>query len=100
VKKDSFAFSSYKKPLIYERHRHRYEFNTHYQSLFASKGMKFSGICADGELVEIIEFGQHPWFVATQFHPEFKSKPYQPHPLFREFIKMALNKGGREYKNL
>lgn len=93
--KDSFAFSSYKTSLVYERHRHRYEFNIHYQSLFESKGMKFSGIYADGELVEIIEVFDHPWFLATQFHPEFKSRPYSPHPLFKEFIRMAIDKSGR-----
>ena len=77
--------------MISERHRHRYEFNNKYRDIFTSKGIVFSGFTLDNELVEIIELKDHPWFVAVQFHPEFKSKPTNPHPLFREFIKATLN---------
>jgi len=87
------AFSAYNKELIYERHRHRYEFNNDYLDDLTNKGLKISGKSPDGKLVEIIELEDHPWFVAGQFHPEFKSRPNRAHPLFREFIKAAL-----EYK--
>lgn len=87
------AFNAYNKELIYERHRHRYEFNNDYLDDLTNKGLKISGKSPDGKLVEIIELKDHPWFVAGQFHPEFKSRPNRTHPLFREFIKAAL-----EYK--
>ncbi|MCK5451720.1 MAG: hypothetical protein KAI70_08140, partial [Candidatus Omnitrophica bacterium] len=73
-----------------ERHRHRYEFNGDYKKLFQEKGMVLSGIHPKGNLVEIVEIKKHPWFVAVQFHPEFKSKPDMPHPLFKAFIKAAV----------
>ena len=73
-----------------ERHRHRFEFNNLYRRTFEEKGMKFSGLYAEMNLVEIIELEDHPWFVGVQFHPEFKSKPMAPHPLFREFIQATL----------
>lgn len=76
--------------LISERHRHRYEFNNEYRDLLTKKGLVISGTSPDGLLVEIIELPHHPFFVATQFHPEFKSRPLSPHPLFMEFIKTAL----------
>ena len=76
--------------LIFERHRHRYEFNNKYRSLFEGKGCKFSGVWKEGNLVEIIELADHPWFVGVQFHPEFKSKPTSAHPLFSGFIKSAI----------
>ncbi len=76
--------------LIYERHRHRYEFNNAYREMMESKGMVFSGTSPDGRLVEMIELVDHPWFIAVQFHPEFISRPNRPQPLFREFIKIAL----------
>ncbi|HUX35666.1 MAG TPA: CTP synthase [Candidatus Paceibacterota bacterium] len=75
--------------LISERHRHRYEFNNAYKTRLEKKGLKFSGTSPDGQLVEIIELPGHPFFVGTQFHPEFKSRPLSPHPLFTEFIKAA-----------
>ncbi|MDD5730244.1 MAG: CTP synthase [Candidatus Omnitrophica bacterium] len=90
VKKNSLAFQVYKKELISERHRHRYEFNNKYKQTLEKKGMVFSGIFAKRDLVEIVELKNHPFFLAVQFHPEFKSKPDKPHPLFREFIKAAL----------
>lgn len=81
----------YGESLIHERHRHRYEFNNRYRPLLEKKGMLIAGINKDRDLVEIIEVPDHPWFVAVQFHPEFKSKPLAPHPLFSSFIGAALN---------
>ncbi len=81
----------YKSDVISERHRHRYEFNNKYRQLFEKHGMTLSGICRDRDLVEIVEIQEHPWFVGVQFHPEFKSKPLQPHPLFTSFVESALN---------
>ncbi|MBD3880877.1 CTP synthase [Phormidium tenue FACHB-886] len=80
----------YQDEVIYERHRHRYEFNNSYRSLFLESGYQLSGISPDGRLVEIIELPHHPFFVATQFHPEFQSSPSQPHPLFQGLIKAAI----------
>ncbi|MDD5005405.1 MAG: CTP synthase [Candidatus Omnitrophica bacterium] len=90
IKKGSLALTIYGRTLIYERHRHRYEFNNKYRKLFERKGLKFCGIYPKKNLVEIIELKNHPYFIAVQFHPEFKSKPDKPAPLFREFIKAAL----------
>ncbi|MCK9614211.1 MAG: CTP synthase [Candidatus Omnitrophica bacterium] len=92
IKKNTLAFSAYGKGLIYERHRHRYEFNNKYKKLLEEKGMVFSGIYPQRNLVEIVEVKKHPYFIAVQFHPEFKSKPDKAHPLFRDFIKAALKK--------
>ena len=75
---------------ISERHRHRYEVNSNYVSRLEKAGMKMSGWSLDGELVEIIELPAHPWFVACQFHPEFKSRPRGGHPLFNSYIQAAL----------
>jgi CTP synthase len=86
----SLAHKAYATERVRERHRHRYEFNNAYRDRFAKKGMKFTGIFPDEDLVEIIELEGHPWYVGVQFHPEFKSKPTDPHPLFRDFIKAAL----------
>jgi CTP synthase len=86
------AFESYNKKLIYERHRHRYEFNNAYLDILGKAGMVFSGISPDKGLIEIIELKDHPWFLGCQFHPEFRSKPMDPHPLFREFIKASLRR--------
>ena len=76
---------------IQERHRHRYEFNNKYRPLFQKHGMTLSGVCEERDLVEIIELSQHPWFVGVQFHPEFRSRPLAPHPLFRSFVEAALD---------
>lgn len=97
--KDSKAKQIYNKSLISERHRHRYEFNNKYRSLFQKHGMTLSGICLDRDLVEIVEIQEHPWFVGVQFHPEFKSKPLQPHPLFTSFVEAAL-KNSQQAKSL
>ncbi|HNS14372.1 MAG TPA: CTP synthase [Syntrophorhabdaceae bacterium] len=90
ISQGSLAFKAYGQEMIRERHRHRYEFNMGYRSRLEKCGMAISGISPDGKLVEIIEFKNHPWFLACQFHPEFKSKPFMPHPLFRDFIKASL----------
>ncbi|MCP4108058.1 MAG: CTP synthase [Desulfobacteraceae bacterium] len=90
VADSTFAFRAYQSENISERHRHRYEFNNKYKKVLEEKGMIISGISPDGELVEIIELNDHPWFLGCQFHPEFKSRPMNPHPLFRDFIKATL----------
>jgi len=92
IKKNTLASKVYGKMLIQERHRHRYEFNNKYRRVFEKKGMVFSGVYPKRNLVEIVELKNHPYFIAVQFHPEFKSKPDKAHPLFREFIKAALLK--------
>jgi CTP synthase len=84
------AHAAYGTELIHERHRHRYEVNNVYRDALVEAGLIISGTTMDGQLVEIIELADHPWFVACQFHPEFKSRPTRPHPLFREFIGAAL----------
>jgi CTP synthase len=84
--------AAYGSDLVHERHRHRYEFNNQYRQKFAAHGMVFSGTSPDGELVEVIELPNHPWFVAVQCHPEFRSKPTQAHPLFRRFVKASLDR--------
>ena len=76
--------------VVNERHRHRYEFNNAYRERFQKADFVFSGQTPDGKLVEIIELPKHPFFIASQFHPEFRSKPHQPHPLFKGFIAAAL----------
>ncbi|MCR4430426.1 MAG: CTP synthase [Tepidanaerobacteraceae bacterium] len=84
------TMAAYGEEYIQERHRHRYEFNNDYREMLMQAGMVLSGLSPDNRLVEIIELKNHPWFVGTQFHPEFKSRPNRPHPLFRDFIKAAL----------
>jgi len=86
------AMAAYGQPVIYERHRHRYEFNNEYRELLTSNGLILSGLSPDNQLVEIVELNDHPWFVATQFHPEFKSRPDRPHPLFRDFIGATVSR--------
>jgi CTP synthase len=81
----------YKREVIYERHRHRYEFNNAYRELFEKNGFVISGVSPDGRLVEVVELKDHPWFIGCQFHPEFKSKPFDPHPLFVSFIKACID---------
>ncbi len=89
LKENSLIRSIYKSKSIQERHRHRYEVNINYKEDFEKKGMIFSGLSPDNKLPEIIELKNHPWFIAVQFHPEFKSRPLEPHPLFSSFIKAA-----------
>ena len=88
--KSSKTYRCYKQELISERHRHRYEFNNRYRDILTKKGLVISGTSPDDLLVEIIELPNHPFFIASQFHPEFKSRPLSPHPLFIEFIKSSL----------
>jgi CTP synthase len=90
IKKATLAWRVYGRGQVNERHRHRYEFNNKFRQAFQKKGVIFSGLYAKKDLVEIIELKAHPYFIAVQFHPEFKSKPDQAHPLFREFIRAAL----------
>lgn len=90
LKKDTLAYQDYQQELIHERHRHRYEFNNKYRSIFEENGLIFSGINPQADLVEIIELSSHPHYIACQFHPEFKSRPNRPHPLFKSFIKASI----------
>lgn len=90
IKKGTFAYKAYGVQDISERHRHRYEFNNEYKDKLEEKGLVISGESPDGDLVEIIEIKDHPWFLGCQFHPEFKSRPMDPHPLFKDFIKASL----------
>jgi CTP synthase len=90
LEKNTFAYAAYGQDTISERHRHRYEFNNEFKERLTNSGLLISGISPNGELVEIVEIKDHPWFLGCQFHPEFKSRPMNPHPLFRDFIKAAL----------
>jgi CTP synthase len=82
----------YGEPVIFERHRHRYEVNNRYRQRLEDTGLVVSGTFEEGRLVEIVELPDHPWFVASQFHPEFKSRPTRPAPLFRGFVEAALQR--------
>ncbi len=88
----STAAERYQSENIVERHRHRYEFNNVYRQQFVAHGVRFSGTSPDGELVEIVEIADHPWFVAVQYHPEFKSKPTKSHPLFAGLVGAAIQR--------
>jgi CTP synthase len=88
--KGTKAQQAYEQEKISERHRHRFEFNNKYRKILSDRGLIVSGINPERDLVEIIEIKDHPFFVGTQFHPEFKSRPLSPHPLFKEFIKASL----------
>ena len=90
LKAGTFSRRAYGKSKISERHRHRYELNNKYRSTLTKHGLVIAGEFEKKKLGEIVEVPDHPWFVATQFHPEFKSRPLRPHPLFREFIKAAI----------
>jgi CTP synthase len=90
LEEDSKAFQLYEEKIIHERHRHRYEVNNYYRNDFIKHGLTLSGLSPDGRIVEMIELKDHPWFLATQAHPEFKSRPNKPHPLFKGFIGASL----------
>jgi CTP synthase len=90
IKNDSLAHRAYGVTDISERHRHRYEFNNDYLERLEKNGLVISGASPSGDLVEIIEIEDHPWYLGCQFHPEFKSRPMKSHPLFREFIRASL----------
>jgi len=89
LKPESLAWTVYRADEISERHRHRYEFNRSYEGLLVKHGLTVSGLSPDEKFVEIIELPDHPWFLGCQFHPEFKSRPLAPHPLFCDFIRAA-----------
>jgi len=95
IAEDSLAARMYGALQIEERHRHRYEVSNEYRQLLEKNGFRVSGIWPEKQLVEIIELPEHPWFVAGQFHPEFRSRPWQPHPLFAAFVRAAIEHGGR-----
>ncbi|MFZ2419373.1 MAG: CTP synthase [Smithellaceae bacterium] len=95
VEEGSFAFSAYGRKDISERHRHRYEFNNDFKKTLTDCGLRITGASPDGTLAEIVEISDHPWFLGCQFHPEFKSRPTQPHPLFAKFIEAALAQSGK-----
>lgn len=86
----SRAYAAYDQEVVEERHRHRHQFNNIYRKLITEQGMRVTGSSPDGQLVEIVELPEHPWFVGCQFHPEFKSRPNRPHPLFRDFLGATL----------
>lgn len=92
IKEDTLAYKLYQTSDIKERHRHRYEFNNTYKDILQKKGFIFSGINEQANLVEIVEYENHPFFIACQFHPEFKSRPTKPHPLFDGFVKNSIKK--------
>ena len=94
TKEGSLARKLYGKERIEERHRHRYEFNSRYREDFEKAGLSFSGVNPDSGLVEIIELPGHPYFVASQFHPEFTSRPLRPNPLFLGFVEAAMKRRG------
>ena len=95
LRNNSAIKNIYKSNMIKERHRHRYEVNINLMQKFEKKGLMFSGISPDNQLPEIIELKNHPWFIGVQFHPEFKSRPLNPHPLFSSFIKAAKSFNGK-----
>ncbi len=90
IEKDTLAHEAYRQDNISERHRHRYEFNNEFKDRLADSGLVISGLSPSGDLVEMVELRDHPWFLGCQFHPEFKSRPMNPHPLFREFIRASV----------
>lgn len=94
VDKDSLAYKMYGEEVIYERHRHRYEVNNAYRGVLSEAGLRFSGLSPDGRLTEMVELPDHPWFIASQGHPEFKSRPTRPHPLFVGLVKAAMKREG------
>ena len=94
LKEETFARTAYRMEEISERHRHRYEFNNDYRAQLEENGLVISGTSPDNNLVEIVEIAEHPWFLGCQFHPEFKSKPMKPHPLFRDFVAAAITHKG------
>ena len=91
LKSNSLVSSIYKSKNIQERHRHRYEVNINFKSNLEKFGLKFTGLSPDGLLTEAVELEDHPWFIGVQFHPELKSRPFNPHPLFASFVKASMN---------
>ncbi len=103
VQPNTRAMAAYGESIIFERHRHRFEFNNDYRERLAARGLVFSGLSPDGRLVEVAEVADHPWMLGTQYHPEFKSRPNRPHPLFRDFLGAAIayadSRGERRTEN-
>lgn len=95
IRPGSLMEKAYKKPLIFERHRHRFEFNNDFREEFEKAGMRIAGTSPNDLLVEAVEIPAHPFFVGVQFHPEFKSRPNAAHPLFREFVAAAVRDADR-----
>jgi CTP synthase len=96
----TLAHRAYGELVVYERHRHRFEFNNEYREVLQEAGLVFSGLSPNGRLVEIVELSGHPWFVASQFHPEFRSRPQRAHPLFRDFVAAAISASGIDQMEL
>jgi len=96
----SKAQQAYGEEVVYERHRHRFEFNNEYREVLGEAGLIYSGLSPNGRLVEIIELADHPWFVASQFHPEFRSRPQRPHPMFSGFVAAAVERSGVDQMEL
>jgi len=96
LKAGTRAGEAYDEPIVFERHRHRYEFNNNFREALANAGMVFSGTSPDGRLVEIAELHHHPFMLGSQFHPELKSRPNRPHPLFRDFLRAAASLAGEQ----
>jgi CTP synthase len=96
----TLAHQAYGEQVVYERHRHRFEFNNEYREVLQDAGLVFSGLSPNGRLVEIVEMADHPWFVASQFHPEFRSRPQRAHPLFRDFVNAAISASGIDQMEL
>lgn len=97
VTEGTLTYKAYDDEIIYERHRHRFEFNNAYRQKLSECGLVIGGTLPSGRLVEVIELKNHPWFVGTQFHPEFKSRPTKPHPLFRDFVAASLRYQESQY---
>ena len=99
IEEDSNALKAYRTKEISERHRHRYEFNNEYMDILKKHGLRISGMSPDKQLVEIVELSGHPWFFGCQFHPEFKSRPLEPHPVFKAFIGAAFREKKLLFQN-
>ena len=95
LREGSLAHQAYQDLQVSERHRHRYEFNREYEAILTGGGLRITGATPDGTYVEIVEIPEHPYFLGCQFHPEFKSKPLEPHPLFSSFVKASYENGRR-----
>jgi CTP synthase len=95
VRPGTRAYEAYGKGAISERHRHRYEFNPEYRDRMSAAGLVLSGVSPDGRLIEIVEVADHPWFLGCQFHPEFASTPFRPHPLFVSFVGAAIERAAQ-----
>src|SRR5258707_5988724 len=98
LERGSVAEHIYGASKISERHRHRYEINTAYRARLEQHGMRFSGMSPDGELPEVVEYANHPWFIGVQFHPKLKSRPFPPHPLIASFIQAAAAQSQPDYR--